>query len=154
LALGRADHRDRDGIVDLLSDFPKIDYRDRPTAERLLWQHWPDDPTLIDMALGALSPGNDWHDQWDAYSAAYYLIHCSPTNPTLSNWVRHELDSENWPLFLRDDPWGGAIAFAIEHPDIRASIIARVRSEFGSGQLPDLQSLIVKLGVATSCEIT
>jgi hypothetical protein len=57
LVSGRADQSDRDGVVDLLSEFPEIDFWDRPAARMMLSRHWPDDATLIDIALKAVRRG-------------------------------------------------------------------------------------------------
>ncbi|HEX3522994.1 MAG TPA: hypothetical protein VHT52_13010, partial [Stellaceae bacterium] len=146
LASGRADQRDRDGLVDLLSEFPDIDLWDRPASRMLLSQHWPDDSTLIDIALKAVRRGDGSRDQFERESAMHYLIRCSPTNPTVADWVRQEL-KQRYPFSLaHDDLWDCVAPFALEHPDIRASVIACIRSEFGRHSLHNFHSLIVKLG--------
>jgi hypothetical protein len=81
LASGRADQSDRDRLVDLLSEFPKIDFWDQPAARIMLSQHWPDDSTLIDRALKAVRWGVPRRDQFQRESATHYLIRCSPANP-------------------------------------------------------------------------
>jgi hypothetical protein len=78
LASGRADQSDRDRLVDLLSEFPKIDFWDQPAARIMLSQHWPDDSTLIDRALKAVRWGVPRRDQFQRESATHYLIRCSP----------------------------------------------------------------------------
>ena len=146
LVSGRADQSDRDGVVDLLSEFPEIDFWDRPAARMLLSRHWTDDPTLIDIALHAVRRGVARRDQFERESAMHYLIRCSPTNPMVADWVRQELKQQYPFLLAHDDLWDCVTPFAIEHPDIRASVIACVRSEFGRHSLHHFQSLIVKLG--------
>jgi len=145
LASGRADQSDRDGLVDLLSEFPKIDFWDQPAARMLLSQHWPDDPTLINIALKAVRRGVAQRDHFEHESAMHYLIRCSPTNPIVADRVRQEL-KQQYPFSLaHDDPWDCVAPFAIEHPDIRASVIGCVQSEFGRHQLYHFQNLIVEL---------
>jgi hypothetical protein len=63
----------------------------------------------------------------------------------VADWVRQELKQE-YPFSLEHDLWDCVVPFAIEHPDIRASAIACIRSEFGRHSLHYFQSLIVKLG--------
>lgn len=146
LASGRAHQGERDSLVDLLSDFPKIDYWDVPLARTLLSQHWPNDPTLINIALEAVRRHGPRNDRLDSESASYYLVCCSPTNTSVADWVRNEL-KQQYPFPLAHDAlWGYVAPFAIEYPDIRASVIAYVRSEIGRHHLHSLQSLIVKLG--------
>jgi CRP-like cAMP-binding protein len=146
LGSGRANQGDRDGLVSLLSDVPDIDFWDQPAARMLLSLHWPDDPTLIDIAVKSVRRDGGWRDEFERESAMHYLIRCSPTNPTVADWVRREL-KEKYPFLLaHDDLWDCVAPFAIEHPDIRASVIACVRSEFGRHSLHYFQSLIIKLG--------
>jgi hypothetical protein len=145
-ATGRTDKSDRDSLVSLLSEFPEIDFWDRPNARMLLSQHWPDDPALIDIALKAVRRGDGRRGQFERESAMHYLVRCSPTNSRVADLVRQEL-KERYPFSLaHDDLWDCIAPFAIEHPDIRASVIACVRSEFGRHSLHYFQSLIVKLG--------
>jgi hypothetical protein len=129
--------------MDLLSEFPEIDFWDRPAARMMLSRHWPDDATLIDIALKAVRRGGAWRDQFERESAMH---RCSPTNPTVADWVRQELKQQHPFSFTHDDLWDCVAPFTIEHPDIRASVIACVRSEFGRHSLHHFQSLIVKLG--------
>ncbi len=146
LASGRADKSDRDGLVDLLSEFPDIDFWDRPNARMMLSQHWPDDATLIDISLKSVRRGDGRRDQFERESAMHYLIRCSPTNSTVADWVRQEL-RQQYPFSLaHDDLWDCVAPFAIAHPDIRASVIACIRSEFGRHSLHHFQNLIVGLG--------
>jgi hypothetical protein len=145
LSSGRANHSDRDGTVAFLSESSGIGFWDRPAARMLLSQRWPDDPTLIEIALNAVRRGAA-PSQFDGESAVHYLIRCSPTNPTVADWVRQEL-KEQYPFSpAHDDLWDCVAPFAIKHPDIRAQVIACVRSEFGRHSLHHFQSLIVKLG--------
>ena len=143
---GRADQSDRDCIVELLSEFPDIDYWDRPAARMLLSQNWPDDQVLIDKALRAVQRNVPRRDQFERESAMHYLIRSSPTNPMVADWVRAELKQQYPFSMAHDDIWDCVGPFAIEHPDIRASVIACIRSEFGRHSLHYFQSLIVKLG--------
>jgi hypothetical protein len=146
LVSGRTDQSDRDALAGLLSEFPEIGFWDRPTARMLLSRHWPNDATLIDIALNAIRRGPARSGQFERESAMHYLIRCSPTNPMVADWVRREL-REQYPFALsHDEAWDCLAPFAIEHPDIRASIIGWVPSEFGRHSLHRFQSLIVKLG--------
>jgi hypothetical protein len=146
LASGRADQTDRDGLVALLSEFPEIDFWDRPAARALLSQHWPDHATLIETALHAVRRGVARLDRFEREAATHYLIRCSPTNSIVADWVREEL-KQQYPFALaHDEIWDCVAPFAIEHPDIRASVMACIRSEFGRHNLHYFQSLIVKLG--------
>ena len=140
LVSGPADQSDRDGVVDLLSEFPEIDFWDRPDARMMLSRHWPDDATLIDIALKAVRRG-------ERDLAMHYLIRCSPANPTVANWVRQEL-KEQYPFssLAGDNLWDCVAPFALEHPDVWASAVACIRSDFGRRRLHDFQSLIIKLG--------
>ena len=146
LATGRADESDRDSLVSLLSEFPEIDFWDRPNARMLLSQHWPDDPTLIDTALKAVRRGYGGRGQFERELAMHYLVRCSPTNSSVADLVRQEL-KDQYPFSLaHDEIWDCIVPFAIEHPDIRAGVIDCVRSEFGRHSLHHFQSVIVKLG--------
>ncbi len=146
LASGRADQGDRDGVVDLLSEYPKIDYWDHRPTQAMLSRYWPDDPALIDIALEAVRRHVPRLYRLESESAMHYLIRCSPTNPTVAHWVRQEL-KETYPfLHAHDDLWDCVAPFAIAQPDIRASVIAHVRSEVGRRSLHDFQRLIVQLG--------
>lgn len=144
-ASGRTDQRDRDTLVKLLSEFPEIDFWDRPDARMLLTQHWPDDPTLIEVSLEAVNRIGPRRADFERESAMHYLIRCSPANPKVTNWVRQEL-TEQYPFILAHDVWDCIAPFAIQHDDIRASVIARLRSEYGRHNLHSLGDLIVKLG--------
>ena len=64
-------------MVALLSDFPLIDFWDRPTARRLLTKHWPDDPRLIDLAFKAVRRGGPLRPELEPETAIHYLLHCS-----------------------------------------------------------------------------
>jgi hypothetical protein len=76
----------------------------------------------------------------------HYLVRCSPKNSTVLDFVRQEL-KEQYPFGLaHDDIWDCIAPFAIEHSDIRASVIDCVRAEFGRHSLHNFQSIIVKLG--------
>jgi hypothetical protein len=143
LSSGHANHRDRDGVVALLSESAGIDFWDRPAARYLLSKRWPDDPILIEIALDAVRRGAA-RREFEGESAIHYLLRCSPTNPTVADWVRKELNEEYPFLLAHDDIWDCVAPFAIKHPDIRAMAIACVRSRRHS--LHDFQSLIVKLG--------
>jgi hypothetical protein len=148
LQTGRADLRDRDGVVDLLSESPKIDFWDQPVARMLLSRYWPDDVTLIDIALGSVSEGVSGRRVLEREAAMHYLIHCSSRISMVVDWVRQELMDE-YPFSLSfgdDDLWACVAPFAIEHSDVRASVLAHIRSEFGRHSLHLFQSLIVKLG--------
>jgi hypothetical protein len=146
LASGRVDQSTRDGVVDLLSEFPKIDFWDQPTTRMMLYQYWPNDPELVDKALEVTRRDVRRRDQLEPQAATHYLIHCSPSSPRIANWVRLEL-SQQYPFLLaRHDVWDYLPPFAIAHADIRASVIAHVRSEVGRHNLHDFQILIVKLG--------
>jgi hypothetical protein len=146
LATGRADRSDRDRLVDLLSEFPKIDFWDQPAARMMLSQHWPDDPTIIGIALDAVRRNDSRRGQFERESAMHYLVRCSPTNSTVAELVRQELKDQYPFAMAHDEIWDCIVPFAIEHSDIRASVIDCVRSEFGRHHLFRFQSLIVKLG--------
>ncbi|MDB6157597.1 MAG: putative NTPase family [Gammaproteobacteria bacterium] len=142
----RADQTDRDSLVELLTEFPEIDFWDRPAARVLLSQHWPDDPSLIDVALNAAQRGIAGHGQFERESAMHYLLHCSPTNPKVVSWIRREL-KERYPFSVaHDDLWDCIAPFALEHSDIRLDVIRCIRSEFGRHHLHALQGLIVEVG--------
>jgi hypothetical protein len=145
LATRRADRSDRDRLVDLLSEFPKIDYWDQPAARMMLSQHWPDDPSIIRMALDAVRRDRR-RGQFEPGSAMHYLVRCSPTNSTVADLVRQEL-KDQYPFALGDDDlWDRIAVFSVEHPDIKASVIDCVRSEFGKHTLYHFQNLIIRLG--------
>lgn len=146
LASGRASFSDRDALLGLLSDFPEIDFWDRPTARALLSKHWPDDPVLIELALKAVHRGGGRRDQLERETAMHYLVRCSPANPSVVDWVRGEL-KETYPFSLaHDDVWDCIAPFAIEHADVRAAVVAAIKSEWGRHSLHHFQSLILALG--------
>jgi energy-coupling factor transporter ATP-binding protein EcfA2 len=146
LASGRADGRDRDCLMDLLSEFPEIDYWERPAARAMLAQHWPNDVTIIEVALNCVSGQGGRRWQLERESAIHYLLHCSPTNARVTDWVRRELKQEH-PFSLADADltWEQVAVFAAEHDDIRASIVTLVRSEYGRFNLHSFQRLLVEL---------
>jgi hypothetical protein len=144
LASGRANFSDRDALLGLLTDFPEIDFWDQPTARALLSEHWPDDPHLIDLALKTVRRGGRRRDEPE--TAMHYLVRCSASNPDVVSWVRDEL-KERYPFLLgHDDHWDCIAPFAVEHADIRATVISVIKSEWGRHNLHHLQSLILTLG--------
>ncbi|WP_178130376.1 NACHT domain-containing NTPase [Reyranella sp. CPCC 100927] len=146
IAGARGDQSDRDGIVDLLSEFPEIDYSDRGEARRQLSQHWPDDPALIDVSLRSTRRGGFSHREFERGSAMHYLIRCSPKNSRVLDWVKEELLREHPFSLAYGDIWNRVTPFANEHSEIRAAVISYVKSKLGRHQLHDCQDLIIKLG--------
>ncbi|SAL72411.1 NACHT domain protein [Caballeronia udeis] len=143
---GRADGRDRDCLMDLLSEFSDIDYWERPAAWTTLAQKWPDDVTIIDAALNSLGRQGGRRRQLDREPATHYLLRCSPTNTRVTNWVRYEVKQEHPFILTHDDLiWDRVAVFAAEHDDIRASVITLVRSDYGRYNLHSMQGLLVKL---------
>jgi hypothetical protein len=98
------------------------------------------------LALKAVHRGVARRDQFERESAMHYLIRCVPTNPAVADWIREELKQQYPFLLAHNDEWDCVAPFAIEHPDIRASVIAYVRSDVGRHSLHHFQSLIVRLG--------
>ena len=145
LANGRANIDDRDCIVNSLSEFSSINYWDRPDARRMLSANWADDATLIEIALKAVRERGLGKGRFERESAMHYLLSCSPTNTAVVDWVRREL-KDKYPFALtHDELWDNLIPFAIEYPDIRASVVAYIRSEQGQHNLHYFQKLIVEL---------
>jgi hypothetical protein len=146
LATGRASFVDRDTLVAFLTGFPEIDFLDLGTARKLLPKHWADDPVLIDLALKAVQHDSDWRGQLGRETAMHYLVHCSPANLSIVNWIRNELN-EKHPFSLRhDDLWDSIAPFAIKHADVRAAFIRAIKSEWGRHSLHYFQRLVVTLG--------
>jgi hypothetical protein len=144
-ASGRADTSDRDALVALLTEFPEIDFWDRPDARALLSKHWPDDPAVIGLALKAVRRTGGGRREFERESAMHYLMRCSASNQSVADWVRQEL-KEKYPFSLaHDDHWDRVAPFAVEHDDIRAAVIAAIRSEWGSHSLHNFQELILAL---------
>jgi hypothetical protein len=112
----------------------------------MLSQRWSNDPALIGKAFNAVRRGDGRRGRFQRESAMHYLVRCSPKNSTVLDFVRQEL-KEQYPFGLaHDDIWDCIAPFAIEHSDIRASVIDCVRAEFGRHSLHNFQSIIVKLG--------
>ena len=144
-AKGRADAADRDALVALLTEFPEIDFWDRPSARALLSKHWQDDPALIKLALTAVGRGGGGRREFERESAMYYLVRCSASNQSVADWVRQEL-KDKYPFSLaHDEIWDHVVPFATEHSDIRAAVIAAIGSEWGSHSLHHFQGLILAL---------
>ncbi len=143
-ASGRANLTDRDRLVNLLSEPTDLNFWDRPTGRTLLSQYWSDDPDLIDIALKSLVRIGARHHWLEQETATHYLFRCSSSNQKVSDWVRQELDS-NHPFLHADDSWSALASFAKEHTDIRARVVAYVRSEAGRHSLHHLQTLIIEL---------
>jgi hypothetical protein len=145
LISGRADQSDRDRVVRLLSYPDEIGFWDMAPARMLLSQYWPNDPSLVDVALNAVRRGGVRRVQLEEESAMQYLIHCSPGNPKVADWVRQELRDEHPFALAHHDLWDWVAPFAMEHPDIRTSVTGYVRSEVRRHELYNLQKLIVAL---------
>jgi len=144
-ASGRADLSDRDALVALLSEFPEIGFRDRPTARALLSQHWPDDPKLVASALRAVRDSGSRRGEFERESATYYLLHSSPANPSVTKWVLQELKHKHPFLHSYDSQWDQVAAFALEHGEIRAAVNDVVKSDWGGRSLHYLHNLILAL---------
>jgi energy-coupling factor transporter ATP-binding protein EcfA2 len=144
-ASGRADTSDRDALVALLTEFPEIDFWDRPSARGLLSQHWQDDPALIKLALIAVRRSGHRRRELERETAMHYLVRCSASNQSVADWIRQEL-KEKYPFSLaHDEIWNQVVPFAMEHGDIRAAVIAAIGSEWGSHNLHNFQGLILAL---------
>ena len=144
-AAGRAGASDRDALVGLLSEFPEIDFWDRPNARALLAEFWKDDPAVIKVALTAVTRGGGRRRDFERESAMHYLVRCSPANQSVADWVRREL-KEQYPFSLsHDDVWDQLLPFAAAHGDIRAAVIASIKSEWGGHSLHNFQALIQAL---------
>jgi hypothetical protein len=135
LSSGRVNLTDRDALVALLSVFSLMDFSDQPTARRLLSKHWPDDPALIDLAFKAVRRCGPLRPELEPETAIHYLLHCSPSNPSVLSWMRHEL-TEQYPFLLaHDDPWDFVAPFAFKHADIRMAVLAVISSDWGRHSL-------------------
>lgn len=144
-AAGRGGASDRDLLVGLLSKFPEVDFWDRPRARALLAEFWKDDPAVIEVALTAVTRCGDQRPDFERESAMHYLVRCSPANQSVADWVRREL-TEQYPFSLsHDDVWDQLIPFANMHSDIRAAVVASIKSECGSHSLHNFQALIQAL---------
>lgn len=142
---GRAQSSDRDALVGLLSEFPEIDFWDRPSARALLAEFWKDDPTIIKVALTSVTRGGGGRRDFERESAMHYLVRCSPSIQSVADWVRREL-KEKYPFSLsHDEVWDQLIPFATAHGDIRTAVIASIKSEWGSHSLHNFQALIQAL---------
>ena len=145
VASGRADGTDRDALVALLSEFPEIDFWDQPDARELLWKAWPQDQVLIDLSLKSLRRGGPLRREFERETAMGYLIRCAPSNQAAADWVRQEL-KEQYPFSLmHDDAWDRITPFALAHDDIRAAVIATIKSDWGTHSLHHFQKLIIAL---------
>jgi NACHT domain len=144
-AADRADASDRDALVELLSEIPEIVFWDRPGARAPLSEFWKDDPAIIKVALTAAARGAGGRRDFERESAMHYLVRCSPSNPSVADWVRREL-KEQYPFLLsHDEVWDQLIPFATAHGDIRTAVIASIKSEWGSHSLHNFQALIQAL---------
>jgi hypothetical protein len=146
LASGRANASDRDALLGLLSDFPQIDFWDRPTARASLSEHWPNDPDLIALALEAVRRGGRRRGEFERETAMHYLVRCSASIPPIADWVREELQDKYPFSMAHDEIWDCIAPFVAEHSDIRAAVINVIKSERGRHSLHDFQSLIVAIG--------
>jgi hypothetical protein len=92
VAAGRAGITDRNALIELLSESTQIDFWERPAARDLLSLQWPDDPVIIAMALKAAQRYGDRPRDFERESAIDYLVRCSPSNSSVADWLRQELN--------------------------------------------------------------
>jgi energy-coupling factor transporter ATP-binding protein EcfA2 len=144
-ASGRADVTDRDALVELLSEFPEIDFWDKPDARELLWKTWPHDPALIDLSLRTVRRRGPLRREFERETAMGYLIRCAPSNQAVADWVREELKQQYPFSLMHDDVWDRVVPFALTHEDIRAAVIATIKSDWGRHSLHHFQEMIVAL---------
>ena len=144
-AAGRVGASDRGAVLDLLREFSELDYWDRPAARALLARQWPNDPDLVELALETQRGSPLRQDGLDREAAALYLLHCSPRTPSVAEWVRRELKNDYPFVLMHDQGWDCVAPFALEHADIRQSIVSLVATDYGRFNLHFLQKLILTL---------
>jgi len=142
----RVSQEDKDALVALLSELSPLDYWDLSPARELLAESWPNDPSLIGLALEAVSRGTVRRGPIGRESAMHYLVRCSPDNFEVSNWIREEL-REKYPFSsLNYGLWECLVPFAGQHSNIRAELIEYFCTESAQIVLHRAQSLIATLG--------
>jgi hypothetical protein len=142
---GRANNEDRDALIQLLAEFPRIDYWDQPQARELLIRRWPDDDVVITKSLECLEERRPVRDGFERESATCYLLRCSPTCSRVTEWVKEEL-TKDYPFVLaHHGAWPLLAPFAAHSPETRVKIIDHIISEKGRAFLHDFQDLIVAL---------
>ncbi|MBW5287917.1 NACHT domain-containing protein [Burkholderia gladioli] len=146
LVSGRADQRDRDCLLGLLTEFPDLDIWERQAAQEMLIENWSNDPAVVKIAFNSLSGHSSRSMRFDRGAATHYLLACPPTNKVVADWVRGELNNDHPFLMSRDDlVWDRVADFAIEYMDIREKVIDILRADYGRYNLHFMQGLVVKL---------
>jgi energy-coupling factor transporter ATP-binding protein EcfA2 len=146
LAAKRVDRSDKDALLALMFASLDSDFRHQAWACSLLVSEWPDDPDIIDLALDEEARDGSQRGRLAQRSATEYLLRCSPHNVKVVDWIKFELAQPHPYPLAYGDFWDAIIPFVVEWPDIRAAVVALVRSEFGRHTLYRLQRVIPKIG--------
>lgn len=146
--LGRADLKDRDLLLGLLSRISSLDFADKKSARDFLSCSWPDDPVIISKALTAVRRhGRLSANDIESETANHYLLHCSTSNENVLKFVRDELMDEDPFISLlgRSEVWDCLIPFVQQHSDIKDLVIAHIKSESSGAFLHYYPKLIAAI---------
>lgn len=106
-----------------------VSYLHHAQVAESLVQGWLDNPTLVNICLGALNGSIAPYEEIEKDIAQYYLLSCSADNAQICEWIVHELQSEH-PFILRlGQDWNPLLKFSEVNSEVREQLVLAVISK-------------------------
>lgn len=142
----RNKHTDSDKfkLLELLQRNARLNYFDKRRACKLLCENFADDLEVLADAFKCVQRHGRRSTQFDIETASTYILHCSPANTKVTNWVLSELEQEHPFAFARFEAWDSLVPF-LEVDGVREKLLSVLKSEFIKGQLFLFENLIPQI---------